>query len=120
MYGFEPFLEDLSEDVPAAVATGDGRKAQTVEPSDVDTVVVPAREDGFRNTFLAENRWYSVRLHGTMRPQIKYVAAYRVKPLSAITHIAPVGSIEPWKDSGKWVLNFSREASEIGPIVLDK
>jgi hypothetical protein len=34
--------------------------------------------------------------------------------------IAPVRSIEPWKDSGKWVLNFSEPAAEIPHVVLDK
>ncbi len=53
-----------------------------------------------------------------MRPQIKHIAAYRVAPTSAITHIAPVRSIEPWKDSDKFVLNFAEPAKEIGPIPL--
>ena len=119
MYMFEPFLEDLSEAPPAAVAPN-VPNAPSVDTEDLDTVVVPAREEGFQRTFIGENRWYSVRLHGTMRPQIKYVAAYRVKPISAITHIVPVRSIEPWKDSGKWVLNFSEPAAEISHVVLDK
>ena len=86
----------------------------------MDTVVVPAREDGFQETFLGEDRWYAIRIHGTMRPQIKYIAAYRVQPVSAITHIAPVRSIEPWKDTGKFVVNFSEPAKEVGPILLVK
>jgi len=52
-----------------------------------------------------------------MRPQIKYIAAYRVHPVSAITHIASVRSIEAWKDV-KFVLNFTEPAREIGPISL--
>lgn len=107
-YHFEPFLADV------AVDTG------TVSTSEVDTVVVPARDDGFEETFLGENRWYAVRLHGTMRPQIEYIAAYRVAPTSAITHVAPVKSIEPWKDSAKFVLNFAEPAREVGPIKLLK
>ncbi len=84
------------------------------------TVVVPAREEGFQDVFLKENRWYAVRIHGAMRPQIKYIAAYRVAPISAITHIAPVRSIEPWKESGYFVLNFAEPAKEIARIVLVK
>jgi hypothetical protein len=37
-----------------------------------------------------------------------------------ITHIAPVKSIEPWKDTGKFVVNFAEPAREIGPIELVK
>jgi hypothetical protein len=59
--------------------------------------------------FLGEDRWYAVRIHGSMRPQIKFAAAYQVAPVSAITHIAPVRSIEPWKDTGKVVLTFDRQ-----------
>ena len=88
--------------------------------TDVDTIVVPAREEGFQETFLGENRWYAVRIHGTMRPQIKFIAAYRVAPTSAITHIAPVKSIEPWRDTGKSVLNFSEPARELRPVPLAK
>ncbi len=55
-----------------------------------------------------------------MRPQIKYIAVYQVAPVSAITHIAPVKSIEPWKDTDKFVLNFSEAAKPIGPIPLVK
>jgi hypothetical protein len=91
-----------------------------VDASTVDTVVIPARDEGFQDVFLKENRWYSVRIHGTMRPQIKYIAAYRVAPVSAISHIAPVRSIEPWKDTDKFVLNFVEPAKPIGPIPLVK
>lgn len=115
IYLFEPFLADIEQDIlrPEAPSAAD-----LPEQSEIDTVVVPAREDGFREVFLAEDRWYKVRLHGTMRPQIKHIAVYQVAPISAITHVAPVKSIEPWEDSGKFVLNFSEPAREIGPIKL--
>jgi hypothetical protein len=108
LYLFEPFLADLIEDLGPA------------ETGEVDTVVVPARADGFDEVFLGENRWYAIRLHGTMRPQIKHIAAYQVAPTSAITHLAPVASIEPWKDSGKFVVNFAEPARAIGPLPLVK
>jgi hypothetical protein len=118
VFRFEPFLADLGETEPLTLPSGTGRTR--IDASTVDTVVVPAREEGFQDVFLKENRWYAVRLHGTMRPQIKYIAAYRVAPVSAITHIAPVRSIEPWKDTAKFVLNFAEPAKEIGPISLVK
>jgi len=118
-YRFEPFLADLSED--ATTASLDEEEDQgRLDASEVDTVVVPAREEGFRDVFLGENRWYAIRIHGTMRPQIKYIAGYQVAPVSAITHVAPVKSIEPWRDTDKFVVNFSEPAREIGPIGLVK
>lgn len=113
-YHFKPFLADVQADVRP-----DG-SSQPGDLSEVDTIVVPAREDGFVETFLGENRWYAMRISGTMRPQIRYIAAYRVAPTSAITHIAPVRSIKPWKDSGKYLVNFAQPARPIGPIGLKK
>lgn len=118
LYHFEPFLADLSEEEKRKGTTV--RSSRQVDITDVDTVVVPAREDGFQQVFIGENRWYAIRLHGTMRPQVKYIAAYRVAPVSAITHVAPVRSIDPWKETGKFVVNFSQPAQEIRPIKLVK
>lgn len=108
IYLFDPFLADL----------GDGAAPEPI--TDIDTVVVPARPEGFKDTFLDQNRWHAIRLHGSMRPQIRFIAAYQVAPVSAITYVAPVKSIEPWKDSGKFALIFSEPAKEIGPIELNK
>lgn len=118
-YSFAPFLADLEVEAETPFAlTVDAPREQAT--SDVDTVVVPSHDDGFEEVFPGENRWYAIRIHGSMRPQIKYVAVYRVAPTSAITHLAPVKSIEPWKDSNKFVLNFSEPAKPIGPIPMVK
>ncbi|HAM45038.1 MAG TPA: hypothetical protein DCM67_08480 [Propionibacteriaceae bacterium] len=117
-YHFAPFLADLTDDL--GDEGGASPKLSPVSAADVDTVVVPAREEGFQETFIGENCWYAVRLHATMRGQIRYIAAYRVAPVQAITHIAPVKSVEPWKDTGKWCLHFSERAKEIAPVGLIK
>jgi len=117
VYHFEPFLEDIVGEPAVQARTAAGPR---LAPEEIDTIVVPAREDGFQETFIVENCWYKVRIHGSVRPQIKYVAAYQVAPVSAITHIAPVKTIEPWKDSGKYILYFSEPAKPIGPIPLVK
>ena len=119
VFRFEPFLADLAEMEPTVIPAESAAHTK-IDSTTVDTVVVPAREEGFQDVFLKENRWYAVRIHGAMRPQIKYVAAYRVAPISAITHIAPVSSVEPWKDTDKSVLNFAEPAKEVGPISLVK
>jgi len=118
-YHFEPFLADLAQDISGPTEPTKPQVSQ-LDVGDVDTVVVPAREEGFKEVFLGENRWYAIRVHGSMRPQIKHIAAYQVQPISAITHIAPVRSIEPWRDTGKFVVQFSEPAKEIGPIPLVK
>jgi len=86
--------------------------------AEVDTVVVPAQEDGFQEVFLGENRWYAIRMHHSMIPRIKYIAAYQVAPVSAITHWTLVKNIEPWRDTEKFVVNFAEPAKEISPIPL--
>ncbi len=118
-YHFEPFLADLNADLDTAVTAGVIGN-QRVDPTEVDTVVVPARREGFQEVFLGEDQWRAVRIHGAMRPQIKYIAAYQVAPISAITHVAPVKAIEPWKDTGKFALIFAEPARELGPIPLVK
>jgi len=116
-YRFTPFLADVTADVQEPARSEDS-PIRALDLGEIDTLVVPAREDGFQGTYLGENRWHHVRIHGSMKPQIKYAAAYRVAPISAITHIAPVKSIEPWKDTNKYVLNFSEPAKEIKSIKL--
>ena len=81
-----------------------------------DTIIVPAQEDGFQETFLGENRWYAIRIGGGRLKEIKYIAAYRTAPLSAISHYAEVESIEPYGDGGKYLLNFKEPAKKIDPI----
>jgi len=110
-YRFTPFLQDV------AISIKQTEKATDV--SELDTIVVPAQADGFQETFIGENRWYAIRIDGSMIPQIKHIAAYRVAPVSAITHIAPVNKIVPWKDTSKYCLEFAEPAHEIEPIKLD-
>jgi hypothetical protein len=82
----------------------------------LDTVIVPAREDGFEEVFLGENCWYAIRIAGGMREKIKYIAAYRSQPESKVTHYAPVASIEPYGEEGKYKLIFAEPAKPLGPI----
>ena len=117
VYSFEPFLAGLASEVPIAEGKELGKQ---MDVADVNTIVVPARLEGFKETFLNEKRWYAVRIHASMKPYIKYIAAYQVAPVSAITYLAEVQSIEPWQDTHKFVLNFSASPQPIGPIKLQK
>ena len=118
-YAFEPFLEDVdAPDKAGAANTGKGG-ATAVDPSDIDTIVVPAREDGFQETVLGEDRWYAIRMHTSMKPKIQHLAVYRVAPISAITHVVPVQSIEPYKSTNKYVVTFAKKVEELPkPIKL--
>lgn len=84
-----------------------------------DTVIVPAKQEGFRQVFLRQNCWHAIRIGGGMLSKIIYIAAYQTAPVSAITHIAPVNKIEPYGDGGKYKLIFSEAAREIEPIPFD-
>ena len=116
LYRFEPFLEDVAGEIHATPAAP--KVMESLDVAEVDTVVVPAREEGFANTFMGENRWYAIRMHASMVPRIKYIAAYQVAPESAITHVADVSSIEQWRDTNKYVVNFAASPRPIGPIRL--
>ncbi len=105
-----PVVAPLSEPITSSEAVGKSSKLQ------LDTVIVPAKQDGFDKVFLGENCWYAIRIAGGMLPKIKYIAAYRSQPESSITHYAPVASIEPYGEEGKYKLIFSESAKPIGPI----
>ena len=105
VYAFEPFLAGLQSEVPVAEGKELGKQ---MDVGAVDTIVVPAREDGFQKVFLGQNRWYAIRVHAAIKPQIKYIAVYQVAPVQAITHIASVSSIEQWEGSNKDII-FSKD-----------
>jgi hypothetical protein len=113
IYRFKPFLEDVIADIKQG---GEEDEKELLALTEVDTIVVPANEEGFKEVFLEENRWYKIRINGSMIPQIKHIAVYQTAPVSAITHVAPVESIEPWKDTDKYVVNFAQPAEKIDPI----
>jgi hypothetical protein len=79
----------------------------------IDTIIVPAREEGFQTVFLNQMQWYAIRMSAAMKDQIKYIAAYRVAPISAVTHIAEVAEFRPYQDTGKYLAVFKGSAQEI-------
>jgi hypothetical protein len=81
-----------------------------------DTIVVPAREEGFKQRFLNENCWFAVRINAKHISKLKFIAAYQVAPVAAITHIAEVDAILPYNDTGKYMIKFKGPATAIVPI----
>lgn len=81
-----------------------------------DTVVVPAREEGFQKRFIGENCWFAIRIGAKQLPKLKYIAAYQVAPIGAVTHIAEIASITPYENTGKFLLTFKEPAQKIEAI----
>ena len=98
--------------------SGISKRGKAIKGSQIDTIVVPARQKEFQNTFIKKSCWYAIRINHSMLGKIKHIAAYRVAPTSAITHIASVERIEQWEDTSRYILYFSAPAEEIGPIPL--
>jgi hypothetical protein len=110
LHRFTPFKEDILEDLP------------TVEDADqLDTIIVPARDDGFQEEFIENKRWYSIRISSSMIDKIKYIAAYQVAPVSAITYMAEIARIDKYEDSNKYIVYFKEGSLEkINSVTLGK
>ncbi|MGX9717096.1 GIY-YIG nuclease family protein [Janthinobacterium lividum] len=83
------------------------------ESDKFDTIVVPAREEGFNQRFLNEDCWFAVRINAKHIPKLKFIAAYRVAPIGAISHIADIEAIVPYNDTGKYMIKFKGAATAI-------
>lgn len=114
IHRFVPFMDDVVESEDSAV----------VKASDLDelnTIVVPANEDGFQTAFIQANAWWQIRISTSMLDKIKYVAAYQTAPISAITYIAEVDRIEKYQDTNKYILYFKAKAQQLKvPVQLGK
>lgn len=104
IYKFTPFQDEIRELEESS---------STIDVEELDTIVVPAREDGFNRVFLGENSWYAIKISSAMIPKIKYIAAYQTAPISAITYYAEVSNIEKYKDTNKYILYFKNKATEL-------
>ena len=87
-----------------------------------NTIIVPAKEDGFKKVFLGEDMWYSIAIYNGRIDYIKYIAAYRTYPIKKITHYAVVDRVEssPY-DEKKKIIYFKNKSHKLkNPIVLGK
>ena len=103
-------------DAPRPTTPSVKPKPPTKQNGLLNTVVVPAQEEGFNSIFLGQDCWHAIRISGGMLDKIEYIAAYQTDPVSAITHYAPISHIEPYGESGKYRLVFSEKAKTVGPI----
>ncbi len=123
---FEPFNEELIE-------IKETKTSNRADYDKIDTVVVPARKEGFERVFLGEKCWYAIKMSSTVIDKIKYIAAYQIRPISGVTHYALVDRIEKYDFSNKhktdtwnytnqnkYILYFKSKAKKIGPLKLNK
>ena len=96
-----------------------GQDKQSDVGQDWDTIVVPAKEEGFQSVFIGKNCWYAVRIGQKNIPKLKYIAVYQVAPVSAVTHLAELEEVVPYLNSGKMLLRFKSAAMALeNPIRL--
>ncbi len=110
-YIYEPMREELQDlEINSKKSYGE---------LDFDTVVCPAFEDGFKNAYINKDSWWAIRLSQEAREQLKYLAIYEKSPAAVVRHHAEIDGIEPYKDSGKFIV-YLKNKKEIPPIELDK
>lgn len=102
LFVFEAFHQEIEK--------ADSEKS---ESNELDTVIVPAEEEGFQKVFLNENCWYAISIGINMLDKLKYIAVYRKSPIKAITHIAEISYIDVYKDTGKYIIYFKKPAEHL-------
>ncbi len=108
-YYYEPMREEI-EDIET-------EKSKTGEAVDFNTVVCAALEDGFKHAYKENNAWWAIRLSQEAREKLKYLAIYEKAPVAHISHYAEIDRIEPYKDTGKYIL-FLKNKKTVKPIKL--
>lgn len=103
---------------PVAVTLSEVVKVTAIQTAGYDTIVVPAHEEGFNRVFLGEHCWYAIRIAAGKIGRFRWIAAYQVAPVSAITHLAEIDRIEPYGDEGKYKVVFKAPAQPVGPVLI--
>lgn len=86
---------------------------------ELDTVIVPARPDGFQKVFIEQHAWWSIALSAEAKSSLKYIAIYQVAPISAITHYAKISRFEKYKNTDRYAIYFDSPPMELRPIKYD-
>lgn len=110
-YYYEPMREEI-EDI-------ESEKTKTGSAVDFDTVVCAAFEDGFKHAYLENNAWWEIRLSQKARENLKYLAIYEKAPVAHISHYAEIERIEPYKETGKYIL-YLKNKKTVKPIKLGR
>jgi hypothetical protein len=111
-YIYEPMREEL-EDIETL------KRSTKKDTADFDTIVCPAFEDGFKRAYMDNDAWWAIRISQKAREQLKYLAIYEKLPVAAVRHYAEIDRIEPYKDSGKFIV-YLKNKKKIRQIELDR
>ncbi|MBD3280490.1 hypothetical protein GF389_03115 [Candidatus Dojkabacteria bacterium] len=95
------------------------RSTHVKDIKDLDTIVCPARPDGFKMAFKGQKAWWAVRISSSMLSQLKYIAMYEGSPVSAIRWAGKIQAIKPYEDTGKYKIHLS-EIFKVGPVKMKK
>jgi hypothetical protein len=114
IYQYDPFRAG----VPEMESARSHVRKERIEG--VDTIVCPAREDGFKEAFLDKSAWWAIRLSPSLIPQLKWIAMYESLPVSATRWIGKIqeNGIKPYKNTGKYIIAVE-EKTKMNPIKLD-
>lgn len=81
-----------------------------------DTVIFSSSGRGFEETFLGENGqacWYPCKISENREHNLKYIAIYRGRPISAITHYAKIKEFKYDKETNCKVCYFEGKPIEL-------
>lgn len=81
-----------------------------------DTVIFSSSGRGFEETFLGEEEtacWYPCRVSENREKNLKYIAIYRGRPISAITHYAKIEKFIYDEEKGYKVCHFASQPIEL-------
>lgn len=84
-----------------------------INKSVAEVIIVPAQPEGFEQAYLGQNAWWAVRIAAKHRENLKWIAAYQVNPIGAVTHIAEIDRFEPFGDEGKFKIYFKGPAQKL-------
>lgn len=110
-YYYEPMRDEV-EDIG-------GQNKYTIHMAEFDTVVCAAYPEGFKEAYVDKNAWWAIRLSQESREKLKYLAMYQKSPIASISHYAEIEKIEPYKDTGKFIV-YVKNKQTIRPLGLGK
>lgn len=87
--------------------------APPINKAMAEVIVVPAQPEGFQKAFIGQNAWWAIRVAAKHRDSLKWIAAYQVNPIGAVTHVAEIERLEPFGDEGKFKVVFKGLAQQL-------